>query len=267
MAKQQKTDSLILQNGKTMKTFTSKLFPIILAFSFTSFVGCTSTCTISPSDSPNTIDKAKAENKDSEDENDFIPGTETVFDILSEGTDNNIDKIPGEPKRKPDVHFVPTPDPVIKKMLDVANVTKDDLVYDLGCGDGRILIMAAKKYGARAVGYDIDPAMVQKARANARKAGVQHLVTIKEADIFQLDLSPATVITMYLLPKLNVKLIPQLEKLKDGVRIVSHDFNMQGIRHKELHAIMGEENRELNRDHHVYFWTTPLDKADSEKED
>jgi len=250
-----------------MKDYKSKLFSIILTFLFTSFVGCTSTCNISPSDSQNTIDEAKAENNNSENEYDFIPHTTTAFDTLIDSNDNGIDANPGEPKRKPDVHFVPTPDPVIKKMLDVANVTKDDLVYDLGCGDGRILIMAAKKYGARAIGFDIDPAMVQKARANARKAGVQHLVTIKEADIFQLDLSPATVITMYLLPKLNVKLIPQLEKLKDGVRIVSHDFNMQGIKHKDLHAVMGAENRELNRDHHVYFWTTPLDKADSEKED
>ncbi|UCC96713.1 MAG: class I SAM-dependent methyltransferase, partial [Phycisphaerales bacterium] len=128
--------------------------------------------------------------------------------------------------RKPDVIFVPTPQEVVDKMLELAQVKKDDLVYDLGCGDGRIVVTAAQKYGCRGVGYDIAPKRVRESRQNVKKNNVGHLVRIEQADIFTLDLSKANVITLYLLPSLNVKLIPQLEKLRPGSRIVSHDFDM-----------------------------------------
>ena len=170
--------------------------------------------------------------------------------------------------RTPDVHFVPTPLPVVRKMLDTAKVTKKDLVYDLGCGDGRIVIKAAKRYGARAIGFDIDPVRVAEAKANVKKAGVDHLVTIKEADIFELDLTPASVITLYLLPSLNVRLIPQLNKLKPGTRIVSHDFDMEGIQHDKFHEVLvTDDDDDLPRDHHVYFWTTPLKPVEGYDED
>ena len=134
------------------------------------------------------------------------------------------------PKRTPDVIYVPTPQAVVDKMLEIADVKKTDVVYDLGCGDGRIPVTAAKKYGCKAFGFDIDPQRVKESQENIKKNKVGDLVTVEEKDIFTLDLSPASVVTLYLLPSLNVKLIPQLEKLKPGSRIVSHDFDMQGVK-------------------------------------
>ncbi|MEJ5340283.1 MAG: methyltransferase domain-containing protein [Thermogutta sp.] len=163
-----------------------------------------------------------------------------------------------EPKfiRTPDVIYVPTPYEVVEKMLEVAQVKKGDVVYDLGCGDGRIVVTAAKKYGVRAVGFDIDPERIKEARENVRKNGVEDLVRIEQKDIFTLDLSEATVVTLYLLPQLNVKLIPQLEKLKPGSRIVSHDFDMDGvIPDKVIHY-----KPKGQREHTIYLWTTPLKK-------
>ena len=140
-------------------------------------------------------------------------------------------------------------------MLKMAQVKKSDVVYDLGCGDGRIVVTAAKRYGARAYGFDIDPQRVTEAKANVKAAGVEDLVTIEQKDIFTLDLSPASVVTLYLLPKLNVRLIPQLEKLSAGSRIVSHDFNMEGV--KPLQVVTMRPAGE-SEDHHVYLWKTPL---------
>src|SRR5262249_23370970 len=132
--------------------------------------------------------------------------------------------------RRPDVIYLPTPQEVVDRMLDLAAVTKDDVVYDLGCGDGRIVVTAARKYGCKAVGFDIDPKRVEESLANVRRNKVDKLVEIRQEDIFKLDLSKASVVTLYLLPKLNVKLIPQLKKMKDGSRIVSHSFAMSGVK-------------------------------------
>lgn len=165
--------------------------------------------------------------------------------------------------RTPDVVYVPTPHDAVEKMLEMAKVTKDDLVYDLGCGDGRIVVAAAKKYGCKAVGFDIDPRRVKEARENVKKNNVEHLVRIEEEDIFKLDLSPASVITLYLLPSLNVKLIPQLEKLKPGSRIVSHDFDMRGVKPDQE---INYDSKEDNISHTLYLWTTPL-KKDKKKSD
>ncbi|MHC4692483.1 MAG: methyltransferase domain-containing protein [Planctomycetota bacterium] len=161
------------------------------------------------------------------------------------------------PNRRPDVVFVPTPQDVVDKMLELAEVTKDDLIYDLGCGDGRIVVTAAKKYGCRAIGYDIDPNRVKESRANVAKNNVGHLVSIEQKDVFTLDLSKANVITLYLLPKLNVKLIPQLEKLKPGSRIVSHDFGMEGVEPDEVVKLSSKED---DYHHNIYLWTIPLKK-------
>jgi SAM-dependent methyltransferase len=129
--------------------------------------------------------------------------------------------------RTPDVVYVPTPPEVVKAMLETAAVTGKDLVYDLGCGDGRIVIEAAKTYGARGVGIDIDPERIKEATANAEKAGVSDRVKFIQADLFETDLRPATVVTLYLLESLNLKLQPKLvDELKPGTRVVSHAFSM-----------------------------------------
>lgn len=123
--------------------------------------------------------------------------------------------------------YVPTPPEVVDRMLALAGVTKDDVVYDLGCGDGRIPVTAAKKFGARGVGVDIDPERIKESLANAKAAGVEHLVTFKLQDAMTVDVSPATVVTLYLLSSSNAKLRPILTKqLKPGARIVSHSFDM-----------------------------------------
>ena len=164
-----------------------------------------------------------------------------------------------EKTKRPDVIFVPTPDDVVAKMLEMADVKKTDLLYDLGCGDGRIVVTAAKKVGCKAKGFDVDPQRIKESLENVKKNKVGNLVKIEQKDIFTLDLSPANVVTLYLLPSLNVKLIPQLEKLKPGSRIVSHDFDMRGV-------IPDREEKFKDKDgnsHTVYLWTTPLKKESS----
>ena len=150
--------------------------------------------------------------------------------------------------RRPDVIFVPTPEEVVEEMLKVANVTGKDVLYDLGSGDGRIPITAAKKFGTRGVGVDIDPQRIKEANENLKNSGVGDKVRFIQGDLFEMDLTPATVITLYLLPALNLKLRPKLLKLKPGTRIVSHDFDM-GDWKPEKTVKVGTRN--------VYFWTIP----------
>jgi len=151
--------------------------------------------------------------------------------------------------RTPDVIFVPTPQEVVEDMLRLVDVKKGDVLYDLGSGDGRIPITAAKTYGVRAVGIDIDPDRIAEAQDNAKKAGVTRLVDFRLEDLFKSDFREATVVTLYLLPELNVKLRPRLlAELKPGTRIVSHQFDMGDWRpDKKL-----ESNGRV-----VYFWTIP----------
>lgn len=159
-----------------------------------------------------------------------------------------------------DIEFVPTPDNVVKKMLEVAEIREGDVVYDLGCGDGRLVVAAAKKYGTRGFGFDLDPVRVKEARANVEKAGVGHLVTIEQKNIFDVDLSPASVVTLYLLPSINVRLIPQLKQLKNGSRVISHDFGMEGVLYDDVWTIVAKHHRPPppTRDHYVYKWVMPL---------
>jgi precorrin-6B methylase 2 len=166
---------------------------------------------------------------------------------------------PAPVSKTPDVIFVPTPYPVVAKMLELAQVTKDDVVYDLGCGDGRIVVAAAK-LGCKSYGFDVDPQRIKESKENVESSGVGTLATIEQKDIFALDLSKANVITLYLLPSLNVKLIPQLEKLKPGSRIVSHDFDMRGVTPDKVVEVVEESGYK----HTVYLWTTPL-KKEAEK--
>jgi ribosomal protein L11 methylase PrmA len=151
--------------------------------------------------------------------------------------------------RDPDVIFVPTPQSVVDAMLKLAHVTKDDVVYDLGCGDGRIVVTAAKQFGARGVGIDIDPARIKDSNANAVAAGVTDRVKFLNTDIFadSTNLSEATVVTLYLLPSLNVKLLPKLRReLKPGTRIVSNSFGMGEWEAEKTLEVDGRT---------VYFWT------------
>jgi precorrin-6B methylase 2 len=182
-------------------------------------------------------------------------GAGRPLSVISEGLGGHS----AQPKRKPDVIFVATPEDVVDMMLHLARVTEDDVLYDLGCGDGRIVVAAAKKYRCKAYGYDIDPERVRESLDNVKKNGVGRLVKIEEQDIFTLDLRPATVVTIYLLPGLNVKLIPQLEKLRPGCRIVSHDFDMKGVKPD---AVLTMESEEDGVEHTIYLWTTPLKKEE-----
>jgi 2-polyprenyl-3-methyl-5-hydroxy-6-metoxy-1,4-benzoquinol methylase len=156
-------------------------------------------------------------------------------------------------QRQPDVPYVPTPNEVVAEMLKLANVKKGDVLYDLGSGDGRIVITAAQKFGTRGVGIDINPERVQEANENAQKAGVTDLVEFRQQDLFQTDISDATVVTLYLLPDINVKLRPQLfQQLKPGTRIVSHDFDMGEWKPERVVQVQGP-----NRQHTVYYWVVP----------
>lgn len=151
------------------------------------------------------------------------------------------------PARTPDVIFVPTPQQVVDEMLKIAAVKKGDVLYDLGSGDGRIVITAAKRFGVRGTGIDIDPQRIAEANENAKKEGVTQLVTFKNTDLFTADFRDATVVTLYLLPRLNVKLRPKLlNELKNGTRIVSHAFDMGDWQPEKHVKVDGRD---------VYFWT------------
>jgi cyclopropane fatty-acyl-phospholipid synthase-like methyltransferase len=153
-----------------------------------------------------------------------------------------------KPVREPDVPYVPTPPQVVEAMLQMANVTSSDVVYDLGCGDGRIPIMAAQKFGARGVGIDIDPRRIAEANENAKAAGVTGKVKFLVQDLFTSDFSEATVVTLYLLPSVNEKLLPKLQKeLKPGTRIVSHAFSFGDAWPYERKDVVDGKT--------IYFWT------------
>lgn len=162
-----------------------------------------------------------------------------------------------QPKRTPDVPFVPTTEPAVEAMLKLASVQKSDVVYDLGCGDGRIVIAAARKFGARGVGIDINPVRIAEARENARKAGVEHLVKFIEQDLFEADIHEASVVTLFLLSSVNLKLRPKLQKeLKPGARVVSNTFDMGDWKPvKEFTLDDNAEDSYLS--HRFYLWIIP----------
>jgi SAM-dependent methyltransferase len=152
------------------------------------------------------------------------------------------------PKHAPDVVFVPTPPAVVEAMLELAEVTDKDVVYDLGSGDGRIVIAAAKR-GATAVGYEVRPELLAQGRESIEKEGLKDRAEIREGDLFEADLSPASVVTLYLLPSLNLKLMPKLQKgLKPGSRIVSHAFDMGTWKPDAVREVEGRT---------IYLWRIP----------
>jgi SAM-dependent methyltransferase len=160
--------------------------------------------------------------------------------------------------------FITSPDVVVDTMVEMAELTEDDLVYDLGCGDGRIVITAALRSGCRGVGFDIDPERVAEARENVRKNGVEHLVEIREQDVFTVDLNEPTAVLFYLLPWMNKKLLPKYEQLPAGRRLVSHDFGLGDIvdvrpDQTKLVEVEGEK-------HYVHRWNTPLRRPAKKKQ-
>jgi SAM-dependent methyltransferase len=166
-----------------------------------------------------------------------------LLTCASEGQKPSPDQIPIN------TPYVATEPRIVGAMLDLAKVTGDDTVYDLGCGDGRIVIAAAQKYGARGVGIDINPARIEEARANAREAGVDDRVSFEANDLFDADIRSATVVALYLLPDVNLRLRPRLEReLKPGTRIVSHAFDMGDWKPDRQLIVAGER---------LYLWTIP----------
>jgi SAM-dependent methyltransferase len=155
--------------------------------------------------------------------------------------------------KKPDVEYVPTPHHVVAEMLRLVAVQPADVVYDLGCGDGRVVITAAKQYNARGVGVDIDPERIEESRANARQAGVVNRVKFLQQDLFETDIREATVVTLYLLPQLNRQLSPKLlSDLRPGTRVVSHDFDMGDWQPDKVIHVPGS-----SYEHTVYYWVIP----------
>ncbi len=147
-----------------------------------------------------------------------------------------------------DVPYVPTSQEVVDAMLELGKVTKDDVLYDLGCGDGRIVVTAARQYGTTGTGVDIDPERIEEANANAREANVADKVKFVEGNLFDVDLSDATVVTLYLLPSVNLKLRPKLQQLKPGTRIVSHAFDMGDWKPDQTVQVGGST---------IFLWTVP----------
>ena len=153
--------------------------------------------------------------------------------------------------------FVPTPHDVVEKMLGLAEVKKSDVVYDLGSGDGRIVIAAAKEYGSKSFGFEIDSDLVELSRENARKANVESITTFKEQDLFTVDVRAADVIVVYLLPKQLEALKPKLFNLRAGTRIVSHQFEIPGVKSEKSIKL---ESTEDGDQHTIYLYKTPLKK-------
>lgn len=149
-----------------------------------------------------------------------------------------------------DVPYVPTPENIVAEMIKMAGINKNDIVYDLGCGDGRIIIMACLKTGARGVGVDIDPDRIKESRDNARKANVAGKVTFLQEDLFKMDFSEATVLALYLLPELNERLRPRiLTEMRPGTRVISHNYGMGDWE--------PDKTRRFDASHSIYFWVVP----------
>ena len=169
-------------------------------------------------------------------------------------------------EHEPDVYYVPTPEEVVIEMLQMAQVTQNDIVYDLGCGDGRIVITAAKVFGARGVGVDIDPVRIKESNENARKAGVTDRVKFIEQDLFKTDISEATVVSLYLYPELNLRLRPKLfHELRPGTRIVSHEFDMDDWKPDNMGTVRNVKlyysPKPAVKDTNYYYWVIPADVA------
>ena len=169
----------------------------------------------------------------------------------------NTSPVTSPTTQKLDVPYVPTHQSIVDEMLKMAEVKGNDILYDLGSGDGRIPITAAQRFGTRGVGIDLNPVRIKEANENAQKAGVTDKVKFIEGDIFKEDFSQATVLTLYLLPTVNLKLRPKILEMKPGTRVVSHNYHMddwEAEKTKEMHTPDGET-------HYIYFWRVPEKKG------
>lgn len=180
-----------------------------------------------------------------------IPVLATLLLLLSNSIASSQDPIP----------FVPTTVPVVERMLELAEVKKSDFIFDLGSGDGRILIQAAKKYGARGVGIDLDPQRVAEARQKAKEEGVSHLVEFRVEDGTQTDISRATVVTLYMFKWFNNAIRPKLQKLKPGARIVAHDYDIDDWTPTAVVNLEPGKDPGIERHHTLYFWRVGIDAA------
>lgn len=185
--------------------------------------------------------------------------------VASDGTPTGKPPLPQKayagvvtPAVDPSCVYKPTPMNVVEEMLELADVSQTDVIYDLGSGDGRIVLVAAKKYGCQAVGYEIDPELVARSRGEIKKQKLEELAAIKSEDIFALDLSGADVIALYLPGAMLKRLLPQFEKLKPGSRIVSHEEAIPGVKPDKIVRVKSDEGFS---DHDVFLWTTPLTEA------
>ena len=189
----------------------------------------------------------------------WFPGSYVLAAILSAAI---VAGQSTKPAHDPDVPYVPTTEPAVQAMLKLAGVKKTDVVYDLGCGDGRIVIAAAKNYGAHGVGIDINPVRIAEAKENARKAGVEKLVRFEEKDLFQADIHEATVVTLFLLPTVNMKLRPKLlQDLKPGTRVVSNTFDMGDWKPDKEATVGGVDDVEAPLSRDLYLWVIPQAKG------
>lgn len=157
-----------------------------------------------------------------------------------------------------EVPYVGTPHDVVARMLELAGVSAEDTVYDLGCGDGRILVAAARDHGARAVGFDLEPARVAESLASAARHGVADRVEVYRRDIFEVDLRPATVVAMYLFPDVQRRLVPQLEQLAPGSRVVAHNYGIEGWPADRIEVMV---SRADGVEHTIYLWVLPRREA------
>jgi SAM-dependent methyltransferase len=176
---------------------------------------------------------------------------------------SDMSRLDPSPSRRPKINapFITTADPVIDKMIEIGEITDQDLVYDLGCGDGRIVIGAAVQRGCRGIGIDIDPVRVAEAKENAKRQRVEHLITIEEHDVFKVDLAKADVIVAYLLPWMLRDLKPSFDKCEAGTRIITHDFEIEGVEaDKKVEVDLGRDSR-----HVVFRYTTPLKRLPPKK--
>lgn len=154
---------------------------------------------------------------------------------------------------RPDIAYIPTPDDAVEAMLHLAQVGPADVLYDLGCGDGRLLIAAAQRWGTQGVGIDIDPNCLHLAQHQAQKAGVAHLIALQQGNLYESDVSAATVVALYLLPHLNVRLLPRLlQQLRPGSRIVSHQFDMGDWAPEQMLQLPSSEEEST-----IYMWRVP----------
>ena len=201
----------------------------------------------------------------------LVVGVVLAIYLYGEKLDSEYDPSP-LPREVANAPYFQTPPDVLDIMLKEADLGKNDVIYDLGCGDGRIVVAAAERHGCKGIGFDIDPDRVSEARALAKEKGVEHLVTIEERDVFTVDLSKATVVTMYLLPAMNKKLIPQLQEMKPGCIVISHDWDIEGIQPDKIIPIMSkaieppqadDASKADSQERRVLVFTTPLRKVGS----